>query len=77
MAQPPGQACENCHFSIPANDEQIVYICHRYPPTITHMQGAQMTTNFPIIRADAWCGEWKQGLILPGANRSEPYRGNQ
>jgi len=52
------EQCQNCFYSR-ANDSSSVSCC-RYPPTITQVNGPQVTTFFPLLRLEAWCGEWRQ-----------------
>ena len=44
--------CENC-FYVNIYDKGRAYAyCHRYPPTIDN--------NYPVIKLDDWCGEYKK-----------------
>jgi len=67
--------CENCFYG--RDGGPGVVICQRYPPTITNIEGTQVTSHFPLLAPNIWCGEWKQGIEpdtvrhIPG----QPYRG--
>lgn len=52
--------CETCLYGVICGPESIA--CHRYPPTITKAEGNTVTTYFPVLSPEAWCGEWKQTL---------------
>jgi len=54
------ECCENCYYSR-ANDETSITCC-RYPPAITRVDGKQVTTFFPLLRHEAWCGEWRAAV---------------
>jgi hypothetical protein len=53
------RVCADCAYSSPNNKVSVV--CHRYPPKITSVEGANITSYFPILSLIAWCGEWKHG----------------
>jgi hypothetical protein len=50
--------CETCHHGFVCGPESIA--CHRYPPIVTKAEGNEVTTYFPVLSPEAWCGEWKQ-----------------
>lgn len=52
--------CRECLFAYANNDTSVV--CHRYPPTITSAEGYKVTSHFPLVGIDQWCGEWKTQL---------------
>jgi len=52
------QCCNTCYYSR-ANDETSVTCC-RYPPEITKVEGNSITTYFPLLKKEAWCGEWRK-----------------
>lgn len=51
--------CENCRFSRSIGNEAGV-ACHRFPPTITHAEGGTVTSFFPLLANESWCGEYKR-----------------
>ena len=53
--------CGTCHHGASVGPDSIA--CHRYPPTITKTEGNEVTTYFPLLSKNAWCGEWKVGSI--------------
>lgn len=52
--------CESCrHYKYSHLDEFVGKIgqCRYNPPVYIHKE----YNNFPRVRADAWCGKWKEG----------------
>jgi|EndMetStandDraft_4_1072995.scaffolds.fasta_scaffold139601_3 hypothetical protein len=52
--------CNTCHYGMVCGPESIA--CHRYPPTITKAEENTVTTYFPVLSPEAWCGEWKASI---------------
>jgi hypothetical protein len=50
--------CKDCIYSFP-NDEKSIN-CRRYPPTITRVDGQQVTSHNPLLLDSWWCGEFKR-----------------
>lgn len=55
--------CRNCAYSRPGTDDTFV-ICQRYPPTITKIVGDAVSSTFPLLSSEAWCGEWRSKMSL-------------
>ena len=53
------QSCETCKFvdtslhKMPRESNPVYGICRRYPPS------AENGREFPIVKLDKWCGEYK------------------
>lgn len=57
--------CESCLYYEP---ESVIRggqpgqgVCRRYPPSVNVVattQGGMTLCNFPIVKKDAWCGEY-------------------
>lgn len=62
--------CGTCGYGMYCGPISVA--CHRYPPTITKAEGNEVTTYFPIMSPDTWCGEYKPGGS--GSIRSRPKR---
>lgn len=56
----PPASCGNCRYGI--TDSPSVIMCKRYPPTITKAEGPNVTTYFPLVLSNNWCGEHKPKL---------------
>jgi len=52
------KTCKDCHFSRPANEGVIM--CMRFPPQVTNVSGATVSSHSPLLTETWWCGEWKQ-----------------
>lgn len=65
--------CANCAFSIRHRDPNNIgadnYECHSIPPTV-HVNlvpgpggqvGQMISSPFPIVAADCFCGDWEEG----------------
>jgi hypothetical protein len=50
--------CKTCFFSREFGSETAV-ACHRYPPTITKVEDDRVTSHFPLLGNDTWCGEYR------------------
>lgn len=50
------EECKNCFYSRPNNVETVA--CRRYPPTITKVEDGKVTSHFPLLSNNTWCGEW-------------------
>lgn len=58
------ERCENCKFattSLGPNGPQLE--CRRFPPGIVSPAPQMLTTVFPVIAPEAWCGEWRNGAL--------------
>jgi len=49
--------CKDCHYARPVSETAVA--CRRFPPTITEATGNTVTTYFPLLANEEWCGEWK------------------
>lgn len=54
--------CNTCHYGMVCGPESVA--CHRYPPTITKTEENAVTTYFPVLAPEAWCGEWKASMFV-------------
>lgn len=63
--------CVNCRYSRVDHepdqgfDDGPLLRCHRYPPTLVVIDG-EPAQILPDVRADDWCGEYRQPL--PGGD---------
>lgn len=54
--------CKGCKFS---SDQQVydlreeMYACKRFPPKIIADKRGEIVSQFPVVRANSWCGEYK------------------
>jgi hypothetical protein len=62
--------CGTCFYG--RDNSPGVVSCYRYPPTITKAEGTTVTSYFPLLTSDAWCGEWKRKK--PGYGRVQNAR---
>ncbi len=51
------EKCGNCRFFEPVKE---VGECRRYPPN-QDGKGSATVDEFPTVRKDLWCGEFKKG----------------
>ena len=57
MKKPKQQTCANCANCRPI--EGSIIECRANPPTITKVEGNTVTSNWPLLKNDQWCGAWK------------------
>ena len=50
--------CIGCFYSRGIGNETAV-ACHRYPPTITKVEDNTVTSRFPLVSNETWCGEYR------------------
>lgn len=68
MSESKSKTCGNCRVNQPVQDVRMLgsgaLMCLRYPPqlvVIPHPHGAQVTSMYPTVTADApACGEWDE-----------------
>lgn len=53
------KCCGMCRYSLSQSEADLVVICRRYPPQITKIEGATVTSHFPLLSKDGLCGEFK------------------
>jgi hypothetical protein len=53
------QNCGNCAYCVKEGDTHS-HLCCYLPPQVFGW-GGQMTTAWPKVALDDWCGQWKQG----------------
>jgi hypothetical protein len=56
--------CKDCFYSREFDSETAV-ACHRWPPTITKVEGTTVTSNFPLVNNSTWCGEYRVNELAP------------
>lgn len=65
------ETCANCKFGLgpwtrPWDSTTEMFNCRRFPPTWRN-NGAYSddsdSAEFPYVRGEEWCGEWKTGKI--------------
>jgi hypothetical protein len=66
------QRCDNCHFSKPSGYANYVQ-CRRFPPSVDVTPGKQYRTA-PLVRDNAWCGEWRKHGDRPSDAEPETPR---
>jgi hypothetical protein len=53
------EKCENCRYWLQMNLTDSDGVCRKYPPKrVSSPVG--VSTNFPPIKSDQWCGEFKE-----------------
>jgi len=52
------KTCGDCFYGTIVGEGVIM--CRRYPPQVTKVEGANVTSHNPLIAESWWCGEWKQ-----------------
>lgn len=67
VPRPPSEealvpTCKDCFYHREIGNE-IAVACHRYPPAITKVEEGRITSNFPLINNETWCGEYRTGAI--------------
>ena len=53
------RTCGNCFYSRSIGSETAV-ACRRYPPAITKVEDNTVTSHFPLLSIENWCGEWSK-----------------
>lgn len=51
------QRCGNCYYGKLGAE---IVCCQRFPPLVTKVEGENVTSTFPLLRIDGWCGEWRK-----------------
>lgn len=59
--------CGNCHFV--AQHATSYGMCHRFPPTIMSLTDGLV--DFPVVRLETWCGEFKVSSVAHNAKYEE------
>lgn len=54
------ETCGTCRFARPLNGNDKAISCQRNPPLITKVEGAQVTSNWPLLGIENWCGEFRR-----------------
>ena len=55
------RGCGGCmHYVALAGSEKPEGVCRRFPPTPFLMTGGELKMQFPIVRADMICGEFRR-----------------
>lgn len=62
------RTCLTCRFGTPfEGDDSVVDAsegsdieCHRFPPHVAYC-GDYACTDWPVVSAFQWCGEWQEG----------------
>jgi hypothetical protein len=56
-----GAACATCERYVAlADDERLEGVCRRFPPTPFLLASAEVKMQFPVVRADMACGEFRR-----------------
>ena len=63
-------SCESCKFFEQTEPKQGV--CHRMPPVPYPTGPKQVTSFWPTVQLQHWCGEWVIRLVV--ANEIPPMR---
>ena len=50
--------CDSCRYFLPQSDTQG--LCRRFPPTVKVYDNGPITSIFPPILHEGWCGEHKE-----------------
>ena len=56
--------CESCKFFEPNSPQQGA--CRRMPPVPFATGPDQVTSAFPTVQQNSWCGEWAIRLVIAG-----------
>jgi hypothetical protein len=62
------QKCKNCLYGHSVGNPNAV-LCCRYPPTIVKVEDQVITSYFPLVNLEAWCGEWKRRRLKNDTSR--------
>lgn len=58
--------CDCCKFSVPGVED---YFCYRYPPIVTSKAGESPSSQYPPIRGEWHCGEFRRSWSFTGMIR--------
>lgn len=50
--------CGTCKFAKPINGNEQAVSCQRFPPKVTKIENATVTSHWPLLGKDQWCGEF-------------------
>lgn len=70
---PKPPTCEGCVYVAPHpawSESSGQLACRRYPPTALANHGAFMT-QYPVVKAGDWCGEWRSQMPSPPQPQNE------
>jgi hypothetical protein len=48
--------CGKCRFARPINGNDAAISCQRHPPKVTSVVNNQITSHWPLLGKDQWCG---------------------
>lgn len=65
--------CKNCIYGHSIGNPNAV-LCCRYPPTIMKVEDQTITSYFPLVNLEAWCGEWKRRRLRKDTSRSRTVK---
>lgn len=65
------KACKDCVYAekqpLPPPNLHSIIVCRRFPPQMTQIpqpNGVASLVNFPMVKEDLWCWEYKQKLAM-------------
>lgn len=58
--------CGTCKFAKPIEGNDDAIRCQRNPPAITAVVNNQITSHWPLLGKDQWCGDYERaGSVSP------------